>query len=357
MKPSRLPLIVGLPGPGLDPQELKVLRDLSPAGIILFSRNIVDASQVRDLVSEVKEMSPAPYLSIDLEGGMVNRLGALWGELPSAFDAAAGGRDAVQALGEAAGAACRFLGIEQDFAPVVDLACPSGLIGTQRRSFGGDPERAAELAGAFGEGLRKWGVLGCLKHFPGLGAVEVDTHEELPCLELNPDQLRSHIDVFRRLSRVISSVMVAHVLVPAIGCNDVPASLSGEVIRKARGLPGHPVVLSDDLEMGALKNLGRLPELVTAALEAGHDGVLVCNSFEKLPEIADEIRKNADTNPDFATQLEKSLFRLDRMVHDRRGRNSSAGIPDEALVSRLWERARALGFATSRDQVEGSFLR
>ena len=135
--------------------------------MILFQRNIESAGQVRELVSQLVELDPRPFVAVDLEGGMVNRLRPIWGELPSAAAAAAAGRRAVSALGEAAGAACRSLGIHLDLAPVVDLDRPHALMAQQGRCFSADPERVAVLARVFNQGLATWGVRGCLKHFPG----------------------------------------------------------------------------------------------------------------------------------------------------------------------------------------------
>ena len=176
------PLIVGVPGPHLEIRELAVLEHVRPAGIILFARNVDTADQVRELVATFKELEPRPFVAVDLEGGVVNRLSGIWGDLPSPSAAAAAGRRAVRDLGEAAGASCRALGIHLDLAPVVDLDRPDGLIPRQGRCFGDNPERVATLARVFNDGLATWGVAGCLKHFPGLGSVVVDTHEELPTL-------------------------------------------------------------------------------------------------------------------------------------------------------------------------------
>ena len=123
-----MPLIVGVPGPTLSSDELSILERVQPAGVILFSRNIETAEQTRDLVTEFKQLEPRPFVSVDLEGGLVNRLSAVWGDLPTPRAAGAAGEGAVRALGEAAGAACRNLGIDLDLAPAVDIGCPGGCL-------------------------------------------------------------------------------------------------------------------------------------------------------------------------------------------------------------------------------------
>ena len=114
-----MPLVVGLAGTTLDAEERQTLERIQPAGVILFARNISNAEQTRALVASVKELEPRPFVSVDLEGGIVNRLSSLWGDLPSPAEAAAAGRRAVRALGQAAGAACRNLGINLDLAPTI----------------------------------------------------------------------------------------------------------------------------------------------------------------------------------------------------------------------------------------------
>jgi len=131
-KTESLPLVVGLPGTTVTDDDRALLERVRPAGVILFSRNIETPDQVRELVSGLQDLEPRPFVTADLEGGMVNRLSALWGDLPPPAEAAAAGRRAVRALGEAAGAACRNLGIQLDLAPVVDLDCPGGCLSGQR---------------------------------------------------------------------------------------------------------------------------------------------------------------------------------------------------------------------------------
>jgi beta-N-acetylhexosaminidase len=250
MRGSLLPLVVGVPGPTIDESVLSVLEHARPAGVILFGRNIDSADQVRELTARLDDIEPRPFVAVDLEGGAVNRLEPLWGPLPSPAQAGAAGRRAVRSLGEAAGAACRTLGIHLDLAPVVDLERPRGALGREGRCFAEDPNRVAELARLFYEGLEEWGVGGCLKHFPGLGTVVADTHDELP-VRGHEEPLEPHLQVFHELSERIPLVMVAHVVVPPLGDDTRPASLARSLVDLAADLPGSPVVLSDDLEMGA----------------------------------------------------------------------------------------------------------
>lgn len=335
-----MPLIVGVPGPTLGADQLDILERIQPCGVILFQRNIETAEQVRELVSELVQLELRPFIAVDLEGGMVNRLRPIWGELPSPAEAAAVGRKAMKALGEAAGAACRSLGIHLDLAPVVDLDRPQGVLAQQRRCLSDEPERVATLARVFNKGLEEWGVKGCLKHFPGLGEISVDTHEKLPTLEMTQTELAAHLDAFGSLSEEIPLVMVGHVIVPALGDADLPASLSPAVIQRARKLPGSPIILSDDIEMGALSSSGDLPERVEAALCARNHGVLVCKAFDRLLEIAAHLTERMAVDSSAGTRLLEMAACMETLRHDLLSNAAAIPAPDDETVAQLWERAR-----------------
>ena len=334
-----LPLIVGIPGTELSPSEFAVLESVHPAGVILFARNISSSRQVRSLVACFEDLEPRPFVAVDLEGGIVNRLDSVWGQLPSPAAAAAAGRRAVRGLGEAAGAACRALGIHLDFAPVIDLDRPGGLIPRQDRCLGGDPDRVVELARVFYEGLSAWGVEGCLKHFPGLGAVDIDTHIALPTLRFGDHD--PQLQVFAHLSTDIPLVMVGHAIAPDLGDPIRPASLSRTVVGQAAQLPGSPIVLSDDLEMGAIADLADLPILVVDAIRARHHGVLVCNAFDRLQEIADFIDDTSRSDPGFQTRVGVAAARLGTLRRDLCHKAAAVPRPDDETVAQLWCQARS----------------
>lgn len=350
IKQASLPLVVGIPGLEITPAERTTLDLIKPAGIILFSRNVESPDQVRELVISVRDMDPRPFVCVDLEGGMVNRLTSLWGSLPSPSEAAASGVSGIQALGDAAGAACRALGIHLDLAPVIDLERPHGLVTRQGRSLSASPERSATLARAFTEKMSTWSVSGCIKHFPGLGAVEIDTHEELPTLDHRIEDLDDHLGVFAALSSDIPIVMVGHVVAPVLGESEKPASLSRHIVQLAVDLPGRPIVLSDDLEMGALNGFGDLPSLVASALRARNHGVLVCQAFDRLEEIAKHLRQEAEEDPSFANILDEGRSRLGTLARDLCRQAAAVPAPDDETVAQLWEKARKTVEAPRRQE-------
>ena len=335
-----MPLIVGVPGTTLSADDMAVLERVQPAGVILFSRNVETAQQTRDLVSQIQQLEPRPFIAVDLEGGMVNRLTAVWGDLPTPAAAGAAGRRGVRALGEAAGAACRSLGIDLDLAPSVDLACQNGCLCEQDRCLSHDPERVAVLARIFCEGLAEWGVTGCAKHFPGLGRVPVDTHEELPVLDPGDEELQRHLGVFEELGPEIPLVMVAHVVAPGLGDAERPASLSRTVVERAANLPGSPVVIADDLEMGALDAYGTLPERVEAAIQARNHGILVCNTFDQLDDIMDHLTNLGGADSSITTRMHEMAARMGTLRSEVRQKAAAVPAPDDETVAQLWEQAR-----------------
>ena len=188
----------------------------------------------------MRDLEPEPFVCVDLEGGRVNRLTALWGRLPAPARAARAGRKAVRALGDATGAACRGLGIHINLAPVVDLAVDGGRLSHEERCWHEDPERVQAFAEVFAKAQAAWCVSSCLKHYPGLGAVKVDTHQELPMVDLAATSLEHHLVPHVGLAESVGAVMVAHVVIPALGDAERPASLSPKVMEQARSLPGAP---------------------------------------------------------------------------------------------------------------------
>ncbi len=297
-------LVCGIAGTALDGEERSLLGELQPGGVVLFARNVADREQLVSLVREVSELPSRPYLAIDLEGGRVNRLEALIGPLPAAADAARAGTTAVRALAEAAGAACAHFGIGVDLAPVLDVSRPEGFLAAEARCLGSSPAGVREAAGIFLEALSTFGVAACLKHYPGLGSGNVDSHRDLPVLD---ETVVADRALFRELAAPGRAVMVAHALAPAIGEGRCPASLSRAVVGQLRVFAAP--VLADDLEMGALSAHGGLWERAAAALGAGCDQVLVCNALAARREVAEHVGAAARRDPALAATLRESAAR------------------------------------------------
>lgn len=279
---------VGIPGPEVDDATKRLLDRVSPGGVCLFSRNIKGREQTREFLDNLRSTLPQlPLLSVDQEGGLVDRLRRIMMPMPAAASLRSA-EDAAE-LGRIVGESLSILGFNMDFAPVVDVVdhgrakYSNGLF---TRPFGHSKEQVAEYAAAFLAALQGQGVLGCLKHFPGLGAAEVDSHEELPVVKISEDDLRS-TDLFPygSLLSQVDSVMVAHAAFPETDLQErdqsgklLPSSLSNrfltELLRGELGFDS--LVVTDDLEMGAIIKSYGIGEACKMALNAGADMLAIC---------------------------------------------------------------------------------
>jgi beta-N-acetylhexosaminidase len=315
---------VGISGPELDEATLSLLRRIRPGGVCLFARNIREAVQTRSLLEEVKgESEVIPFLSLDQEGGLVDRLRRVVTPMPAANKVRT--IKQAQQFGSLIAEIIRILGFNMDFAPVVDVIdeCRASLSnGLHSRAFGLAPDEAAQLSGAFLGALESGGVLGCLKHFPGLGASQVDSHEGLPPVPISEKELES-VDLlpYRRLlnGRFSVPVMVAHATYPQLRLQErdrngklLPSSLSfnivSKLLRQELGFEG--MVLTDDLEMGAIvKNFG-IGEACKMAVLAGEDMVTICASPEAIIEGCEAIAAAVEDGSIPESRIDESLARI-----------------------------------------------
>jgi beta-N-acetylhexosaminidase len=267
-------LWIGLPGVETGP-ALHRLREVRPGGLVLFRRNVESAAQVHALVRALRREAGQPGLpvALDQEGGRVDRLAPLLGPSPSARRLAGEGPGVAWAFGALTARALRLLGLNVDFAPVVDLdhGQEAGAIGD--RSWGREPGRVVEAAGAFLAGLSSEGVSGCLKHWPGLGRACADPHHDLPRVEVNSAEMEEEVRPFLDLLPDAPLVMTAHCLYSALGADQTPATCCAASLAPLRRAGFQGCLVADDLEMGAIAETG---EAAAASLEAGCDALLVC---------------------------------------------------------------------------------
>ncbi len=304
------PVIFGLLGPGLTDEERDLFTRTDPAGYILFRPNIIDPAQMRALTDDLRALSDRDDLPIliDQEGGSVQRMAPPhWPASPaaSAFAAAYAKApmtaiEAARLQGVAFGQMLGSLGITVNCAPVLDRAGPATHPTILDRSFGSDPAQVASLGKAMLDGMAAAGVIGVVKHMPGLGRASVDSHHDMPIVMESLEELASDFEAFRLLADA-PIAMVGHILFKALD-TDQPASRSAmiihEIIRGSIGFDG--LLLSDDLTMNALS--GSLAERTVAAIEAGCDIALACwgtvaekeASASALPDISDASRARLD---------------------------------------------------------------
>ena len=290
---------VGFQGTTPSP-EVKELVRRGVHGVILFSRNVVDAEQVAALVAELKRFAGRPLLvAIDQEGGRVARLRAPQGftELPPMRALGErGDPDLAREIGALLGRELRAVGIDQDYAPVVDVDTNPANPVIGDRSFSRDAEAVGRLGAALAEGLQSEGVAACAKHFPGHGDTSQDSHQDLPRLAHGLERLRAvELPPFRALARAgVAAVMTAHVVFEALDPRR-PATLSPEVMRLLREEAGfRGCAVSDDLEMKAVAEHFPLEEAAPGAVLAGVDALLVCHHAEVQHRAIDLVRRAAE---------------------------------------------------------------
>ena len=300
MKPSHAqpgPVMLDVAAHEVTAEEREILQHPLVGGVILFARNYAEPEQLRALTAAIRAVRPELVISVDHEGGRVQRFrdgftrlpamrrfGTVWNDDPAAATAAA------RHAGFVLAAELRAHGVDLSYAPVLDLDYGvSSVIGD--RAFHRDSQVATELARALIAGLADAGMRAVGKHFPGHGAVEADSHVAIPVDERSFDAVwADDIQPFRNLASVLGGVMPAHVIFEHI--DPRPAGFSPfwlqEVLRGRLGFGG--AIFSDDLTMEGASVAGDIVARASAAHSAGCDMVLVCNRPDLAVQLIDRWR-------------------------------------------------------------------
>ncbi|HYA23019.1 MAG TPA: beta-N-acetylhexosaminidase [Terriglobales bacterium] len=308
-------LIIGFNGTELSSQLSSLLTRIQPAGVILFARNIASAEQTQKLLRNCQSCVSTPlFTCVDMEGGKVDRFRDVLGPSASAADVfATADRTLFRKHGRILGQACRALGFNTDFAPVVDLALEASRKVMSSRAVSADPKEVAIYAREFLAGLRSAGVLGTLKHFPGLGGADLDTHHELPSVHRSEKKLWAEdLKPYRALRREAAMVLVGHAAYPSVTRDRTPASLSPKwitkVLRRKIGYRG--LVISDDLEMGAVLKAAPIEDAAVQHIRAGGDLALICHVEEHVVRSYEALIREAEKDRAFARKCQESLARV-----------------------------------------------
>src|SRR3954469_379514 len=307
-------LIMGFEGTSVSGALRKSLAEIKPGGVILFARNAESAQQTHRLLRDCRAAIGSPaFLCVDMEGGTVDRLREVVTPAPAAADVfASADRKLFREHGRIIGEECRALGFNTDFAPVLDLAFEASRSVLSSRAVSSDAKKVAVYAGEFLRGLRDARVLGCGKHFPGLGEANLDTHHELPTIVKPWKHLwKQDLALYRALRAQMPFVMVAHAVYPAVDAQ-TPASLSatwmGQVLRKKVGYRG--LVVSDDLEMGGVLAAASIEDAAVQTLRAGADVYLVCRNDAHVAGTFEAVVREAEGDKKFAALVEARARRV-----------------------------------------------
>ncbi|MGO4538516.1 beta-N-acetylhexosaminidase [Paenibacillus sp. 2TAB19] len=309
-------IIIGLEGTKADKEAIKMIKENKIGGFILFKDNMSSADQIISLLNALKsenESNKVPlWLSVDQEGGKVNRLPKSFVAIPTAKSIGAADNDSyTQAVSQATGLALKSLGFNMDFAPVLDInSNPNNpVIGS--RSFGSNADSVIRHGIGTMEGLRSNQIAAVVKHFPGHGDTSVDSHLELPVVGKSLSELEQFelLPFKEAIAHDADAVMVAHLLIPSIDDTN-PASLSKEIItdllRDELGYDG--VVMTDDMTMGGIINHHDIGEAAVRSIQAGTDIVLVGHDNVMQNKVYNALKASAASG-------ELSKEKIDEHVH------------------------------------------
>ncbi len=277
---------MGLPGPDPDPGLRDLIRRIQPGGFILFGRNIESPHQLRQLTDDLRSLCDSPpIITVDQEGGRVSRLNNVT-EAPPSADALRRARDPslISEHGALTARLLRLFGFNLDLAPVIDILLdPDTDNSLPDRCYGTTPDEVIANAGLFLRSLQAGGVAATIKHFPGYSLCRADPHREFPTVDRTPHELEcAELAPFRALAPHAAAVMVGHAHYPGLDPVIRPSSFSPEIVasllRQAIGFRG--LVITDDLEMGAIAKRHGPADTVRLAVAAGNDLLLFCHQTE-----------------------------------------------------------------------------
>ena len=381
-KAGRL-LFVGLPGTKLDKRLREMLREVRPGGVILFGRNIETAEQVALLNAQIRDaLGGRVIIGVDQEGGLVDRFREICEPMPSAKAVRLAGRsELARKFGELSARALRLLGFNMNFAPVLDLKGGNEDNGLRGRTFGETPEEVSRLAGAYLDGLQAHRVVGCGKHFPGLGGSQVDSHRRLPVVTHSWEEILQHdlvpfLDLMQhRRGERLHSVMVSHAAFPEVSeflqawfrrtaelpsledFSQIPATISNNVVmrmlRTAFKYDG--LVITDDMEMGAVVQTLSVAEASLRAIEAGSDMILICEQEANFKAARDLICHAVEEGRIKVEVLDKANLRIDRVLKLAGDYEHFDREEFDAVSSELAELKRALRAAENDEKYAPTY--
>ncbi len=343
----------------MSPRLASLLTKIQPAGVILFARNITGAEQTHALLRECQKRVATPlFTCVDLEGGTVDRFRNVVGSAPSPAEVfATGSRSLFREHGRVIGENCRALGFNVDFAPVLDLACEASRAVMSSRAVSDDPKQVVIYAREFLRGLGDTGVLGCGKHFPGLGEGTLDSHHELPVIQKPLKKMWAEdLYPFRMLRHKLPFVMVSHAAYPEVTGKPTPASLSKRwitgILRKRIRYNG--LIASDDMEMGAVLEFAPIEQTVVEHIRAGGGLALICHKEELVVRAYEALIHEVERDRRFARRMRESARRVlafkkksfTRKSAARRRTPAPFSARVEKLTRQLWEFSEEIRLAT-----------
>lgn len=357
-------VIAGFPGYEAGPEVTRIIRDYNVGGIILFARNVQNVEQLHRLNDELQQLAIANgagiplFIGIDQEGGTVTRVKDGVTPLLSAMAIGASyNEEHAFRAGYITGRELFVLGINMNFAPVLDVNINPANPVIGLRSFGEDPKEVARLGTAFMKGLQAAGMLATVKHFPGHGDTGTDSHIALPTVPHDAERLQQveFVPFIEAIEQGVDAVMSAHITFPAIDPTPgMPATLSHRIItgllRQQLAFPG--LIVTDALEMQAITNRYGIAEAAVRAVEAGVDLVLVGwpADWHDVIRVVESLRSAVYTGRLTEERIEQSVERIVRSKVER-GIMHSSGPTSRVTELIDTEEARQDMLAIARDAI------
>lgn len=306
--------VMGLEGENLEnnPNLIGVLKS-GLGGVIFFTQNIKTEEQFKTLIKDIKENALiSPFLSIDQEGGRVERTENIHGgkKYLSAKFAAANGVDFLRSQTESISKELKGYGINLNFAPCVDVNTNPNNPIIGERAFSSDTDEVIKFGNLVVQTYLKNGITPCLKHFPGHGDASVDSHLALPKIELSLDEMeKHHIRPFKEID--CPMIMVAHLHCPCFDKEEIPSSLSENVVRKylLEKLNYQGLVITDDMIMGGVLAFGAV-KACEMAIKAGVNILLYRDSYDETIKIVEQLAKLAEKDEILRKNIELSYEKI-----------------------------------------------
>ncbi|MCL2480008.1 MAG: beta-N-acetylhexosaminidase, partial [Treponema sp.] len=311
---------LGFSGTSVSGELRRLVSKYKIGNVILFAHNLENAVQARALCDDIQELVrsetgyPA-FIAIDQEGGSVVRLPADMANVPGAMALAASGNpDLVKEAAAITAAELGSIGVNLNLAPVLDVNCNRDNPAIGNRSFSSDPEKAALFASAAIQAFHEAGLMCCGKHFPGHGDTAIDSHLDLPMVDRSLDELeeRELVPFRAAIEAGIPAIMTTHILFPQIEQQKIPATMSRKILqgilRERLGFKG--LILSDGMEMKAIKTYYGVPQGCVMALAAGVDIVFVCHEGPDMQASLEEISAAYDKGHFDENEFNASVKRI-----------------------------------------------
>ena len=308
-------LMIGIHGKTLNDDAKFMLNEYRVGGIILFDRNMESKDQVKSLIADINKTGKSAgltplFIGIDQEGGAVARMEAQLIKVPPAEELGKEPIEQAVSLAKQSGTELKDLGFNINFAPVADLGLTYG------RSFSTNPDDVVRYASAVGKAYDEAGLWYSYKHFPGIGKTDVDLHADTSVVPVSKETLLNEdtkvfVDLIKQSKPNTYAIMVSHAMYPQIDA-DHPSSLSKAIItdwlRKDMGYNG--VVVTDDMDMGALAKHYTFGDMAVQSILAGSDILLVCHEYEHMQEAYNGLMKAVKDGRISKERLDESVKRI-----------------------------------------------